>query len=378
MAIEGPVRELALSDLLQLLFLSRRSGNLFVRDDTGGQAVVLELEHGSLTGATGTSPETRLGHLLIGSGRATDGQVRRALGTQQVTPDRRLGEILAELGEVRAAEIQRHLRFQIEEAVFDLMRWKEGHLRFEEGEPRESGLIEVRLATDALLMDAVRRLDEWAEVTASAPNPDPLPRLAIAANGASASLSLQPLEWEVLGKVDGETSLRRIARGLGRGELEVARAIYGLATAGLVEMGSRTALSVDSGSDLMEEEIRAAEAALVEGRVGEAELRVQPLLAMRPGAAALHVLRGRILASRHEWDAAMRTFDRAIEIDPLLPTAYFHLARAAARAGDLGRAGGALGTYQRLPDNSIARRNAAEKMAAGLEQLLGGLEEVLG
>jgi len=376
MAIEGPVRELALSDLLQLLFLSRRTGSLIVRDESTSQTVILELEGGTLAGATGTSPETRLGRLLVGSGRATNAQIDAALEEQHVSPGRRIGEILVERGATRVDEIRRHLRFQVEEAVFDVMRWENGHLRFEERPPRPTGAIEVRLPTDAVLMEAVRRLDEWAEVTASAAEPDPLPRLAANGTGNRAPLALQPLEWEVLAKVDGENTLRRIARSLGRPELDVARAIYGLASAGIIEMGSRVGPANGGSSDSVEAEIKAAESALRAGRIGEAERRVQQLLGDRPGIAGLHVLRGRILEARQDWPDAIRTFDRAIEIDPLLPSAYFHLARAATRGGDLKRAGAALSTYARLPDSSTSRRAAAEKMSTALTQLLGALGEV--
>src|SRR5690554_5255585 len=125
MAIEGPVRELALSDLLQLLFLSRRTGSLVVRDESGDRAVVLELNTGALTGASTTSPETKLGQLLVGSGRATAGQIEAALGEQRQSPGTRLGEILVRTGAVREAVIRRHLQLQVEEAVFDLLRWKD-------------------------------------------------------------------------------------------------------------------------------------------------------------------------------------------------------------------------------------------------------------
>ncbi len=379
MAIEGPVRELALSDLLQLLFLSRRTGRLIVSDESAGLSTVLEIDAGVLIGATASTAETRLGQLLIGSGRATEDQIAAALEAQQLTPERRLGEILVEKGSVREVEIRRQLRFQIEEAVFDLMRWEDGHLRFEEGGDWPTPAIAVRLPTDGVLMEAVRRLDEWTEVTASAPDPDPLPRLAGGHGGSGKPLALDPLEWEVLAKVDGEHTLRRIARSLGRAELDVARAIYSLASAGVVEMGARPSAVPNGangrGVDALESEVRVIEAALRAGSTGDADRRVAALLAQRPGSAVLHLLRGRILAERGEMDDAIAMLERAVSLDPLLAPVYYHLARVAIRVADFERARAALGTYERLSDPSIARRTAAGRMAAGLEQLLVALEE---
>ncbi len=380
MAIEGPVRELALSDLLQLLFLSRRTGRLIVSDDSAGLSTMLEINGGMLIGATASTREARLGQLLIGSGRATEDQVATALEAQRLTPERRIGEILVERGAVREAEIRRHLRFQIEEAVFDLMRWEDGHLRFEEGGDWPERAIDVRLPTDGVLMEATRRLDEWAEVTASAPDPDPLPRLA-GGNGATGKpLALDPLEWEVLAKVDGEHTLRRIARSLGRAELDIARAIYSLASTGVVEIGSRRS-PIPNGTngsvvDALESEIRVIEGALRAGSTGDADRRVSALLAQRPGSAALHLLRGRVLAERGDTDDAIAMLERAVSLDPLLAPAYYHLARVAIRVADFERARTALGTYERLSDPSSARRAAAGRLATGLEQMLVALEEV--
>jgi hypothetical protein len=376
MAIEGPVRELALSDLLQLLFLSRRTGDLIVTDEGTGQMVVLELEGGALAGATSTSPETRLGRLLVGSGRATDVQIDAALNRQRANPGGpRLGEILVETGSVRAAEVRRHIRLQVEEAVFDLMRWETGHLRFEERPSRAPGPIEIRLPTDIVLMDTARRLDEWAEVTATAPEPDPLPRLVASGRASGSPLSLQALEWEVLAKVDGENTLRRIARGLGRPELDVARAIYSLASAGVIEVASRPQAAPGTRHDHFEGDVHAVEEALGSGRLAEAERRLHTLLIGKPASAHLHVLRGRVLAARQDWAGAARTLERAIELDPLLPAAYFHLAGAAVRAGNFDRAESALAIYQRLPDSSELRRGTAARMAQGLDQLLTALAE---
>src|SRR5690606_23160252 len=103
--------------------------------------------------------------------------------------------------------------------------------------------------------------------------------------------------------------------------------------------------------------------------------RVRSLLEVRSDSAAVHVMHGRILDRQGDRSGAVRAFDRAIELDPLMPAGYFHLARAAIEAGDLRRAVSALGTYQRLSDTSAGRVRAAERMAAALDQLLGALEE---
>ncbi len=114
---------------------------------------------------------------------------------------------------------------------------------------------------------------------------------------------------------------------------------------------------------------------LSSGDLVEAERRIRALHLANPDAPPVHLLRGRALAAREDWAGAIAAYERAVEIDPLFPAAYFHLALAAVRAGDLAAADRALATYRRLPDGSPERRRAAERMATGLRQLVGVIEE---
>lgn len=230
------------------------------------------------------------------------------------------------------------------------------------------------MSTDFVLMEAMRRLDEWIEVTSIAGGPDPIPRLAAQQPGSGAMLSLAPREWEVLAAVDGQTSLQAIALGLGLSELEVARAIYTLASTGVVDVAPRASRTLRHGDTEINEAIATVEDLLTSGELAEAEARMRTLARSYPDPA-VQVLRGRLLAARGEWTEAITACEQAIDLDPLLPPAYFHLAVAAVQAGDLAAADQALTTYHRLPDVSEERRRVAERMTVGLRQLVGAIEE---
>src|SRR5204862_450510 len=67
---------------------------------------------------------------------------------------RRLGEILVSLGALTPRELERQIRFQIEEVVFEIMSWREGYFSFSEGPPTELPTdTTVRIPTEALLME---------------------------------------------------------------------------------------------------------------------------------------------------------------------------------------------------------------------------------
>ena len=378
MAIEGPLRELGLPDLLQLVHLSRKTGTLTVRADRAGRASELEFDRGAVVGVRAGGQAARLGQLLLMAGKVTQGQLDRALREQQASPERRLGAVLFQGHGVPRHEVERQLRFQVEETVFDLVRWTEGYFRFEEEEIRDPGPIGLRISTEGLLMESLRRMDEWSAMASAAPDTDLVPSLVDGSSGGgeTGQLALQPADWEVLAAVDGDRTLRSIARLLGQAEFEVAKAVFSLVGAGVVELTHRRAAlearSARPASNRSEAEV---ETHLREGRVDEAERRLEELLHGAPERAELHALRAKVDSLRGDWRAAVERLERAVRHDPLLGSAYYDLGMAALRLGELARAGDALGTYLRLPDTATRNRERAREATSLIARLEGLLEE---
>ena len=92
----------------------------------------------------------------------------------------------------------------------------------------------MRFPTEALLMEAARRIDEWSRIGSKVSHLRLVPRLPPPEAQGSEPLDLVPFEWEVLAAVDGARDLRSLAEMLGRSEFEVARTVYGLTNAGIV------------------------------------------------------------------------------------------------------------------------------------------------
>ena len=130
MAIEGPLRELGIHDVFQLLDLSRKTGALRVtselRDDEGH----VLFEGGKIIHASVKSNPTSIERILRQAGRLTyaDLAAARALPMQGGG----LGDRLVQAGAVTQKEMERHLHQAIESVVFELMSWREGFFSFEE------------------------------------------------------------------------------------------------------------------------------------------------------------------------------------------------------------------------------------------------------
>lgn len=342
MPIEGPLHELAISDVLQLLDLSRKTGVLTVEREGAETPVRVHLDEGSIVGVHAVGHTRPLAELLLLAGRATQRQIDSALERQAREPDRLIGAHLVEEG-VPEVEIRRQLHFQIEELVYDLVRLRAGRFVFREAERPVVPGVAVRVKTESLLMEAMRRLDEWEALSPGGPQAELVPALVDAPSDAPL-LELQPLEWEVLAGIDGERTLRAIAREVGQGEFEVAKAVFGLISAGVVEVGARRRAT--------------RPAALGEGDGGVGALR-----------------EGLTAAEQGQWSAARDAFERAIARDPLLAPGYYHLALAAVRQGDLGAAEEALRTHLRLERAAGVQRARAERALAAVHELRQVLDQ---
>ncbi len=236
MAIEGPLRELGIHDVFQLLDLSRKTGQLAVTSELRDNEGTVHFQNGKVVAAAIKSNPHRIGELLMRAGRVTAAQVEAASAAQRERGDgRRLGEILLEMGAITQKELERQIRIQIEAVVFELLSWREGFFRFEEG-PMQGDLM-VQIGTEALLMEGARRIDEWSRISDRVPSLLAIPRITSLSDDSHAPmLDLLPSEWEVLTMIDGELDLRAIASKLARTEFDTAKVVYGLVSTGVVEL----------------------------------------------------------------------------------------------------------------------------------------------
>ncbi len=362
MPIEGPLRELAIQDVLQMLDLAQKSGILMVRSQRMNDEAVMHLLDGELVFASRRGSMRLIGQQLLRDGKLTERELERALQMQRDDPKQRLGAILLEMGCVDRSELDQQLRLQIEETIYDLLAWDEGYFRFEEAD--ETPPSPVRVRVDSLLMEGARRIDEWSRLAARIPSAECVPALA-AGDGARSLIDLRPEEWEVLAEIDGERDLRLIASALGRSAFEVAKIVYGLASMHVVRIREDVAPPPDRELIPILDEL---ELKLADGDVEAAERRARELQRAYPDRAELPLIAGRALAAQGRLRGAAESFGRAATLDPLSTDAHYHLGMAAVKIGELGRAADAWHTFLRLAPIG-ERRTYVEKAVDALDAL---------
>ncbi|HEU4454213.1 MAG TPA: DUF4388 domain-containing protein [Longimicrobium sp.] len=377
MAIEGPLRELALSDVFQLLDLSRKTGTLTITHESRHRPAVVRFDRGAVIGAELGDAHERIGHLLLRAGKVTQRHIEQARHVQGRQPDKPLGTILVEQGIVSAPDVQRQLRFQIQETIFELIRWKDGYFRFEEQAALLNG-VSVRVPTESLLMEAARRIDEWSTLEHKIPHMGVVPAL-VSESTEGPTLDLHPSEWEVLAEIDGQRTLKEISGALGRGEFDVAKIVYGMVTTGIVEIleerPPETAVPMERP---LRDALGEARLALSDGHPDRARRLLDDLSRAHPDRPEVWLMLAEAQRKLGRWGEAVIALTRAASLDPLAATTHYHLGFAAARTGEFHRAQDAWSTYLRLEDGDAARRENAERARAAADALLSALDLEVG
>ena len=377
MAIEGPLRELGIHDVFQLLDLSRKTGVLRVRSELrDGEGVVL-FDSGKVVRATIRDRTPPTEHVLLTAGKISEddlaaAQARKTNGRASAD----ILDLLVEVGAITARELERQLRLQVESVVFELMSWREGFFSFEERAPDDMPTdARVKVSTESLLMEGARRIDEWSRIADKVPSLSVVPTFApIDDESHAPRLDLLPHEWEVLTMIDGDRDLRGIAASLGRSEFEIAKIAYGLVSTGVIALAASERTS--SGTTVVTEEtddvlVRGGEA-LARRDFDEAIALARAAINAHPDHAGAHLLAARALGRLGRHEEAMESLRRAVHADPLTAEMHLELGFAAVRTGELEVARASFEHYLRLaPDGpGVARARGGIETVTRLMNLL--------
>lgn len=333
MAIRGSLREAALPDVIQLLYLGRRSGCLALADRQRHASIYFE--DGWVIHAAIVNRRDRLGDMLIKSGRITPAQLEQAITHQAAGQERRLGEILVALGAVTREELAGFILRQVEEAVYTLFTWDSGTFSFDPDVRPEADVERVHIAPDALLLEGARRVDEWSLIEKKIPSFDLIFALD-RSQAATPDPEFTETQRRILPLLDGVRDVRALVDASGLTEFEVCQSLFGLLAAGLV---SRTGTSAPEpqGRSLemqIDEHRNLGVAFYRTGMLEEAIREFRRVAELRPseGSAPFHL--GLIAARQERWSEAVPCFRQAADRAGPRPAILHNLGVALGMAGE--------------------------------------------
>ncbi len=336
MAIKGSLKEASLPDVIQLLFLGRRTGCLALADRQNFGTIYFD--EGQLVYASIVNRRDRLGDILLRSGRVTAEQLRQAVERQGEEREHKLGELLVELGALTRPELEQYIRLQIEEAVYYLFTWTSGTFNFEAGVRPEREDFLVRINPEFLLLEGARRVDEWSLIEKKIPSFDLIFQVDPSHLGESAP-TLTAEQQQLVRLLDGSRDVQQLVEESGLVEFEVGKALFGLITAGFARRVGTSAATAPKVNDGRIEEHRNLGVAFYKaGMLDEALREFRRVADLRPTDASAPFFLGLIALRQARWEEAADGFHQAIEKGGAKAAALHNLGIALERLGRLDEA----------------------------------------
>jgi hypothetical protein len=226
--ISGQIDPKAFPFLVVQLHRRGATGSLKVEGPSYHKA--LYFRSGRVLFGSSNDPRDQLGSILIESGKITPEQLADV--NAKVGPGNPLAKVLADTGFVSQRELSEAARAKVERILSDVLAYTTGKFDFEDG-VLPKGAVDLKLATERLVMTAVRRVTDRTFVLRHVDGLD-----AILGPTSEMVPRLGEVESEAGGlpqHLDGRRTLKEAAASARLEEFEAAKIASGLLFLGLVE-----------------------------------------------------------------------------------------------------------------------------------------------
>lgn len=208
----------AMCDVFALLGQTGWRGELCVMDGASARSVFFD--QGNVVGAQTNVEAERIGMVLYKFGVITNEQHERIM--DRVQNGARYGAAAVELGLVPQERVFEYLGKQIDEVVYSTLTVSDGTYFFLDGFEETRLVAHHAVGANALLMDAVTRMDEMRYFRERVPSADYIPFRLSASEPP-------PAEFHAtFAAIDGALTIEGVGRATGRGEFETTKDVYGL------------------------------------------------------------------------------------------------------------------------------------------------------
>ncbi len=320
MSLTGHFSTMPLEDLLQWLALSRKTGVLIL--EKGPVIKELYLHEGQIVSSSSNDPREYLGQFLLAHGRLDEATLA-AIFKKQAKQGVMLGRLLVQEGLMREEEVQAFLRLKAEETIYELFLWADGQFKFYPDLPAGEKHVQIAIDSTALVMEGLRRSDEWKRIGKVIRGSGTL----VAMRGAVPSeIGNDPVFSRILGELPRPRPVGDLVLDLHAGEFVVYKAVFELLNAGVLEVAGEAGGGAVLPAERLEDaaaQLAAALRDMNERKPEEAKRKIAKVLEREPGHAVARQLLARIESER---TAAAAPMEFTLERVPVLKVSLEQLA----------------------------------------------------
>jgi hypothetical protein len=230
MNTQGSLAERDFPSLLQELSELRWTGTLTLTHAGVGKSV--SIMGGRMVFAASSSPDDRMGALLLRRGRITLRQHEEAV----VSPGKRFGAVLVEQGVLSPKELIAAVVEHAQEILYGAFQWTEGQYRLQEG-TISSESITLRMSTPDIIVEGIRRIESWTRIAAAVGGPNALYERTPGWEEIAHGMKVPPEPMALLRRLDVPLTVEGLCGDPALSDFEVCRTLWAFRVIGLVRRG---------------------------------------------------------------------------------------------------------------------------------------------
>ena len=237
MALKGNLRDFSIIQLLNLVYLAKKTGALHIEGP--GEKSMVVFSQGKLAYSQLELDDNHLASVLRKSQIITKSQYNTIKKNASQMSDKELGLILINAGYITQADVIHSLQNYYAGILNQLFTWAEGDFEFESNFPVPNDKIPVKVKLENIIIEGTRNLQKWEKLHDEIPNLDIALRFTDGSGVNLKNVNLSVEEWKVASYINPKNTLRQIAQATKKSELEIRKITYSLLQAGLVEFTRR-------------------------------------------------------------------------------------------------------------------------------------------
>jgi hypothetical protein len=226
MSLRGNLKTMSLPDILQWIAAGQKTGTLHLERRSVKKRIILR--DGQIFSSWSNDPRESLGQFLIRERMVSEEQLFKALIGQE-EKGRLIGSILVSENIISEDDLRTALQAKAVETIYDLFLWPEGEFEFHEGEFPYDVLIHWETPVTPVILEGIRRVDEWNRIRAVFPSMEVTFKLVRTAESVESPDERQALTLAGEGK-----TVAQIALETRRSDFDTAHLMFELYQRGLL------------------------------------------------------------------------------------------------------------------------------------------------
>lgn len=230
LAMQGHLAHLPLDNVLQIATSVAMPSRLVLDHDEQRIEVFFQGPNVVFARQSNMPEGFTLGRFLVAAGAVDQTSVDRSITPRHGSSTGRIGQRLLALGLVGERDLKSALRRQVEELVYEAVRWTEGRFVLYANDPLPPEAIDaaVTLPVHHLLLEGMRRLDEYRRLAREVGDMRSIIDRVERSDERAVIDNLRPEERSLLEQVDGHRTVADLVRSLRRPTLDGLKALHNL------------------------------------------------------------------------------------------------------------------------------------------------------